>query len=357
MDNDTLAFAAVRYFTRTDDKRRSLIATYYGGRFQYSHGDHTSALATFLQSKELAEELGEKFWAGMSCRGIADVYHNSFNAADELMHAQEEYRYIQESGRQPYINYALFDVAEGKLSKANEIVNLIPHEESLFLTTIRQGILKKQGRIEEALCEMERLERLSNDRFKERINQNLNSTVIGFYDLKEQKRDVELNAARLRMWLVVVIALVVVAVIISITAYILIRQRKEIEDKVLFAEQLQELLAEGTTEQSQSIEIVKSLLASKYKLLEEFCDIVNSCSNSNIVKQKIADSVTTLIESLSVNSDRIVELELEINTLYDHVVTHLKKGFAPAERCRLSTFPLFHLGIIQHGYLVTLESG
>ncbi len=88
LEDDSLAFVAARYFEEKGDKHRCLIATYYGGRIQYSNGRYTEVLISFLQSKELAEELGEVFWVGMSCRGISDTYHKSFNIADELVYAK-----------------------------------------------------------------------------------------------------------------------------------------------------------------------------------------------------------------------------------------------------------------------------
>ncbi len=401
LEDDSLAFAAARYFEDKDDKHRCLIATYYGGRIQYNNGDYTSSLATFLQSKELAEELGEFFWAGMSCRGVSDVYNKFFNAADELIYAQEEYRYIQASGRQPYINYALLDLARaycsthdyeksreitrqavdsamkyqdgylyyaakrldgigyfaknnyeavlsifklicdagmgttrdsaylsmayvgiGEQFKGEEIANLIPHGEVLFLKELRYRLLKKQGKFHDALYERLQVDSLSNAQFKERINQNLNSTIIGFYDLKKQKSDAELRAARIQMWLIVVIALVI---IISITIHCIFWQRKQFADRLLFAEQLRELVARGEAEKSNSASTIKYLLASKYNLLEEFCEIVTHCSNSKTAKQKIANSVTTLIENLSLNSDRVAELEQEVDMLYHHIISDFKR--------------------------------
>ncbi len=404
LEDDSLAFAAARYFEEKGDKHRCLIATYYGGRIQYSNGRYSEALISFLQSKELAEELGEVFWAGMSCRGISDTYHKSFNIADELVYAQEEYRYTLASGRQPYINYAMLDLASaynnngnyeksreitfqivdsamkyqdgylyceakrlegisymgereakkaepifemicqagmgitqdsiylsrayivnGNLSKSEELLNLISNEDSLLLSDVRYRLLKMQGKTSEAIDEVEYLYDLINRRFKERINQTLNSTVIGFYDLEKEKKDAELSAAKMRMWLLVVISLVIILSIILVTWYFIAQQRKQIEEKVLFAEQLQELVAKGDAEKSHSVSMMKDLFASKYNLLEEFCDIVTSNWGSKTANQKIANAVTALVDSLSINSERIEELERDVDGLYDNLMTDFKR--------------------------------
>ena len=49
------------------------------------------------------------------------------------------------------------------------------------------------------------------------------------------------------------------------------------------------------------------------------------CSDSKSAKRKIADSVTVLIESLSIRSDKIVELESEVNALYDNLFAEFRK--------------------------------
>ena len=53
----------------------------------------------------------------MTARGIADIYNESFNTA--VAYATEEYNNIMQSGRQPYINYAISDLANAYCSSGN----------------------------------------------------------------------------------------------------------------------------------------------------------------------------------------------------------------------------------------------
>ena len=79
-DDSLIGFAA-QYFSDHNDKRRSMIALNYKGRVQYLNQNHPSALVSFIKANELAKELSDPFWTGMTARGIADIYQESFNTA------------------------------------------------------------------------------------------------------------------------------------------------------------------------------------------------------------------------------------------------------------------------------------
>lgn len=117
--SDSLITGAVEYFEEKDDRPALLKSRYYQGRAKFLNQDFPSALLSFQKSKEIGEELEEDFWTGMSCRGISDIYHVSFNGAEEVRYALKEVEYIKRSGRQPYINYALRDLARAYSSNTD----------------------------------------------------------------------------------------------------------------------------------------------------------------------------------------------------------------------------------------------
>ncbi len=116
LGTDSLIGTAVEHFTRVGDDERTLISTYYQGRTQYLNEDYPSAIVSFLQARELGKKLGENFWVGLSCRGIADTYNRTFNTADELVYTKEAYQYMLLSKRQPYIDYALLNLSRAYCS-------------------------------------------------------------------------------------------------------------------------------------------------------------------------------------------------------------------------------------------------
>ena len=112
LTNDSIISFSVDYYKRKDDKLHLAMSLYYCGRVLQQTGHISSALVSYLQAIDVAEEIGNKFYAGMACRGMSDIYSDSFNAGDELAYAKREYENIKEAGIQPYINYAMYDLAK-----------------------------------------------------------------------------------------------------------------------------------------------------------------------------------------------------------------------------------------------------
>ncbi len=140
--NDSLITTAIDYFADKGDRRREMIATYYGARVQYLNNDFSHAIVRFFRAKEIAEELGEHFWHGMAARGISDIFTDSYAHGESLKYAEEEFENFQKSGRQPYLNWALLDLAlshynygnhENAIRLANELLDSAQTSKSIYL--------------------------------------------------------------------------------------------------------------------------------------------------------------------------------------------------------------------------------
>ncbi len=404
IQDDSLIRFAVRYFTNIKDKRRSMIANNYRGRVQYMNGEYASGLASFFKAYELANELDDDFWIGMTARGISDTYSEAFNNSEELAYAQKEYEHILQSGRQPYINYAMLDLARAycrsrmyedairiaeqatdsavlysdpylysgvmqiigisymgqgnntqALSAFSSLVNsgLAEPEDSMYLaianisdghtleglrmldsvltpdslrrTYAKYKAFKKLGRNVEALREMELFDSLSNVVFRHNMDRNLTGSLVAYLDMSKQVLESDLKAARMMTWILIAIVLSVIVVTGVIVFYVHAKQKKALDDKILFAEHLQELLRQSKNENTKAASVIRDLLTSKYGIIEQFCAVVINSGNSKSAKSKIADSVTTIIDSLSINGDKIAELEAEVNALYDNLFADFRK--------------------------------
>jgi hypothetical protein len=76
-----------------------MISLYYLARTQYQLGLFSKAITSFFKAKDIAENINDSFWIGMSCRGISDIYNESFNKDEELYYAKQEYKYIKQSSK------------------------------------------------------------------------------------------------------------------------------------------------------------------------------------------------------------------------------------------------------------------
>ncbi len=126
--NDSLISIAIRYYNRTNDTYRKMLAQYYYGRVKFHAEDYPLAIAASLQARDYARQIDDKFWMGMSSRAISDIYHETFNQSEELAYAEDECRFIKESGRQPFIDYAILDLARAHCCIGN-------YDKSILLCT------------------------------------------------------------------------------------------------------------------------------------------------------------------------------------------------------------------------------
>lgn len=124
-DSDFLR--AVDYYRQSGPDSLLLRAFYYLGRIHFELQEYPSALLSYFQSKEIADKNKDYFWSGMAARGISDIYNETYNASEELKYAREELDNFQKSGRQPYINYAMLDLARslGSNNKINDAIDTL----------------------------------------------------------------------------------------------------------------------------------------------------------------------------------------------------------------------------------------
>ena len=109
--NDSIILYASQYFNEKGDVIKGIKSDYYRGRVLYHREDYPSALISFFKAKDEASKNNEYFWEGMSYRGISDIYLKVSDSSDELYYAKLEYERFKKSGVQPYLNYALADLA------------------------------------------------------------------------------------------------------------------------------------------------------------------------------------------------------------------------------------------------------
>lgn len=111
LEDDSLIGYSVKYYKDMDDPDHLARSYYFLGRVLYKQARYAGAIVCYQKSLELAEKLKDYYLAGMSCRGIADIYNKTYNSSDEVRFAEKELEYMRLSERQPYLNYALTDLA------------------------------------------------------------------------------------------------------------------------------------------------------------------------------------------------------------------------------------------------------
>lgn len=102
--------AAAWYESHGSDYHRMLSQFYYGD-LQYSNGDLSGAMLSFSEALDLAESLGEWFYAGMCSRGIGDVYSSTFLHEKGCTSYKKAFNYFKLAGYPVHTDYAKLQYA------------------------------------------------------------------------------------------------------------------------------------------------------------------------------------------------------------------------------------------------------
>ncbi len=374
--DDSLIRSAARYFEDKGDQRREMIANCYLGMVRYDLERYSEAIVNYYKAKEIAEKVGDWFYAGLACRGLSDIYNESLNKDEELSYAEQEVEYFQKSGRQPYINYAMLDLSralynhsdfekaldltrqlvdsaavarddyllictrkleveslihsgqyEKAIPKLKEIIDSgvadskdsIRYWASLIFTDRRDEaeryenqnfsedtpwhhvmkymVYKYEGRIHDALNEHEAIDSIRDVLESKAMNNNINGSLVGYVEVNKKLTDAKLRSYRLMLWLIIV-SIIFIAFIITLFLLKLFRRlRSERDNKVNFAEELQENLTESERkcEELSGIlnkekEIQKSLITQldeeRLKMKELFLSLTENKSSYDKLSQE-----------------------------------------------------------------------
>ncbi|MBD5289693.1 MAG: hypothetical protein HDS26_03300 [Bacteroides sp.] len=134
---DTLIARSTAYYEEKGDRLRYAKSNYYQGRTYYKNADYTRSILCYLKTKVTAEQDSLFFWAGLGCRGMADVYEQTQNFADMKIYAEKSLKYFKKSGKIIYIDRAVIDYARALcytqeyMASNNLLFELIEEKDSI----------------------------------------------------------------------------------------------------------------------------------------------------------------------------------------------------------------------------------
>ncbi|MDE6581596.1 MAG: hypothetical protein K2K47_03600 [Duncaniella sp.] len=400
--DDSLISIATDYYDNHTDVERQVRSHYYRGIVQYHNDRYSPAIVNYFQARDIAGKNDMYFWRGLACRGISDIYNKTYNAAEELNYAREEYEYTLKSGRQPYVNYALFDLARSlcnvnELEESNNILNKVldsarfyndhyleygakqlmvtnlmldsrveeacpiireifetpfkerydsfllanlyietgkfknaedilshlsirDNEEKLSVIGLKSEIMVARNDFKNAFIFRDSAFKLTNIEFRENTSNSLTTSLTEYFDIKDKHQDSLIQASRLKNWIILIIAVFLISVVVFVSFLLLIKQKRKIEEKVVFAEQLKSDIDRMKTESADAIKLIQKLMSTKYKLLENLSIIMMESTDTKAARRRIADSVTGIIEDLSIGSKSIQLLEDDANSVYNNIL-------------------------------------
>ncbi|MCM1151978.1 MAG: hypothetical protein NC322_08075 [Alistipes senegalensis] len=108
--SDSLIRIAVNYYRNHGSPKDKMLANYYLGRIQFNAHDYSRSIISLFQAKEDASALQDYLYAGLICRGIADIYNTTFNYFEELNYFEQAYEFFKKANADRHANYALLSI-------------------------------------------------------------------------------------------------------------------------------------------------------------------------------------------------------------------------------------------------------
>lgn len=99
---------AVGYYNNHGSPDEKAMSFFYQGRILFNQGDYLSAIISFLNALEFAEQTDNPWIKGMICSHIGITYNKNYNKEDELEYAIKAYNYFLEHGDKDYIDNEAF---------------------------------------------------------------------------------------------------------------------------------------------------------------------------------------------------------------------------------------------------------
>ncbi len=403
-DNDTIISHSLEYYEAHEKIPERIIATYYRGRALQDGKNYPKALLYFYKSKELAERNGEYFWAGMSCRGIAGVYKDTYHYKEEVEYAKKGYDYIKTSERQPYLNYALNDYcsalrdngnvemsikiseqlldsaykykdvdllchakrnrcqslvskksygkalsvmtefcSEGyanqgdslllslilfennRIDESEHILNEVSSGDDLLKSFIQSKIESRKGNYLKAISDINYVYGKNDSIVRATINHALTTPITEYLTLDRALKADMANTYRRVNILLAIVAVLIIGLVIYYVKSIRKRKNEEIDNKVLLAERLKDELEHARNDNAKSFRIVETLLSTQYEILDQLINIQIKTNDNAKSRKKIAETVTTLIEDLSIGGEKVKELENRVDLLFNNLFSDFKR--------------------------------
>lgn len=221
-----------------------------------------------------------------------------------------------------YLCHALFEM--GCINEAASVLENTSNQNLPLKSQLRYRIAKTFQNYPEAIKEAEFIDSLLNADFKSAMSHNLTTSIAEYYNLNKKIDEAEIQSTRIMNWAVIISSMSIILILVMVGWYVYNIQNKKISAKVLLANQLQEELSKSKQDNTNSTDIIKSLMSTQYELLEELSSIVLRNNDTKVARKKIADTVTRIIEEFSIRSDKIVALENKVDSLYNNLMSDFK---------------------------------
>lgn len=159
------------------------------------------------------------------------------------------------------------------------------------------------------------------------VNQNIAQTIANYHAYEQNLQEVELRSEKMSKMVIVTVALFLLVFSFLWYRLHLKAHRKEMEMKMMEAENIRHILKVTKEDASAMQQSVNQLFEQKFKSIDELCNTYYVYQGSQNERTKIYNNVIGLISNLSKDKKTIAELEVFVNTYKNNLMADFRAEY------------------------------
>lgn len=194
------------------------------------------------------------------------------------------------------------------------------------------------GNYQKALNSLEHENKKTDSIFKLIINQRVFEAAANYHkkELYIQKSKLKQERKLNIIYCISIFVFIVFAIIIFRLNSI--KRKKDIENNILIAQNLRQMLKIKTEQTEEMQNAINSLFESKYETLDELCNIYYDSQITNNKEIKIYGTITSLINSFRTDPKVFTKLEECVNRYQNNMMSEFRNSFPKTKESDLKLF-------------------
>ena len=225
-----------------------------------------------------------------------------------------------------YSNLGSSYIRVGNIDKARYYMDIVCSVDST-LKWLPYTVSKSTGDYKSAVEALEHEYEYQDKIIKAIVSQNVTETVSNYREYERIIQEREIQHEKTTKTIIVVVFVMIMAVSYIIISLRLKAQRKEIENNMLLASNLRNMLKVKETETNSMQEVINNLFEQRFATIDKLSSDYYEYQGTANEKQKIYTNVMKLVSGLGSDKKTIKELENFINTYKDSLMIRFREEF------------------------------
>ncbi len=339
------AIKAYEQFKKSGREDYSDWALWDIGRAYHNCNDYSSSLQIAKDIINLGKTKNNNALEidGMRLAGLSYLANNQFNESIDIYHSiMNEYPSIMNAN--DYRNLGLSYLGTGKIDSAEFYTNIVTKTDNTQ-QWLPYEFSKYIGDYKSALTALEEEHKFQDQILRTVANQNVTEAVSKYWDYEHIVREMELRHAKNSKVIAISVFIAIIILGTIIVSLQLKAQRREIENNMLIASNLRNMLQTKETEaislqnsynkeleskNAENIELqnaINNLFEQRFEIIDQFSSAYYEYQGTVNEKHKIYNDVMKLVSGLGSDKKTLNELENFVNTYKTNLMSRFREAF------------------------------